>query len=370
MTTQAVSIPFVDLKAQFQSLRGELMDAIESSIESMQLFLGPNVHAFEREFATYCETADAIGVGSGTDALILALRACDIGPGDEVITVSHTFIATTEAIVILGARPVFVDVDPVTYNLDPDKIEAAITPRTKAILPVHLYGQPAEMGPILEIARQRGLRVVEDACQAHGARYMGKRTGGFGDAAAFSFYMGKNLGAYGEGGAVVTNSAEIAEKIRLYRNHGSETKYMHSVMGVNARLDEIQAAVLRVKLRHLDEWNRARRAHAASYRAAFAGSRVRAPIEADWAEHVYHLFVVQVDDRDRLMQQLGEAGIATGIHYPQPVHLQEAARQYGRGEGSLPVTERIAKHIVSLPMYAELTAVQIERVVSEVRRLA
>lgn len=362
-----MQIPFVDLRAQYQALRPEIVAAIEDVLGGMQLAGGPNTRAFEAELAAYCGVEHAIGVGSGTDALYLALRACGIGPGDEVITVSNTFFATAEAIALLGAVPVYVDVDPETYTLDPSKLEAAIGPRTRAIVPVHLYGQLADMDAIMAVAAAHDLMVVEDACQAHGARdHRGRRAGSIGDAAAFSFYMSKNLGAYGEGGAVTTRSANIANAVRLIREHGAPRKYEHEVVGVNSRLDEIQAAVLRIKLRHLDVWNDRRRAHAAAYDAMLrvSGAPAQPPALPDGQQHVFHLYVVEVDERDRVRDELAERGIATGVHYPIPIHRQQASHGLGRVAGDLAVTERAAERILSLPMYPELTPAQIEHVVS------
>jgi dTDP-4-amino-4,6-dideoxygalactose transaminase len=335
--------------------------------EGMQLFLGPNVRAFEEEFAAYCQAQQAIGVGSGTDALILSLRAADVGPGDEVITVSHTFFADTEAIALVGATPVFVDVEPDTWNLDPSKLEAAITPRTKAIIPVHLCGQPADMTPIMEIARRHKLFVLEDACQAHGAEYQGKRVGAIGDAAVFSFYCSKNLGGFGEGGMVTTNDAGLTARIRRLRDHGSDRRYEHAEIGTNARLDEVQAAILRVKLRHLDGWNAGRQANAAAYGELLAGTGLALPTVRPDRTHVYHLYVVQGPRRDALKDYLGERGISTGVHYPIPGHLQPAAQPWTKGPGSLPVTEGLAERVLSLPMYPELSREQVAYVADAVR---
>jgi len=301
-------------------------------------------------------------VANGTEALHLALRALEIGHGDEVITVSHTFIATVEAIALVGARPVFVDVDPHTYTMDPALVEAAVTSRTKAIMPVHLYGQPADMNPILEIARRRGLWVVDDAAQAHGAVYHGRRIGGLGDLTGFSFYCSKNLGAYGEAGMVTGRNRELLERVRLLRDHGSRVKYQHEIMGTNGRMDEIQAAILRIKLRSLDAWNAARRACADSYTARLADMGVITPVVASERSHVFHLYVIQTEDRDQLMHHLKEQQIATGVHYPVPVHLQLAAAAYGHRPGTLSVTEDLAPRILSLPMFAEMTATELDAV--------
>jgi dTDP-4-amino-4,6-dideoxygalactose transaminase len=369
-------IPFVDLKAQYHALRGELQTAIQDALSSMELVLGPNVAAFEAEFASLCRVEHAIGVGSGTDALYLALRACGVQPGDEVITVSNSFFATAEAIALLGATPVFVDVEPETALVDPSRLEAAITARTRAIVPVHLYGQMADMQPIVKIAREHGLMVVEDACQAHGASDRGMRAGSIGDAAAFSFYMSKNLGAYGEAGAVTTRSSQIAERVRMLRNHGSERKYEHHALGINSRLDELQAAALRIKLRHVKGWNSMRRDHAAHYSAliaeAFAGTpsaTVRPPETRPNADHVFHLYVVQVPagTRDEIQRQLAARGIATAVHYPIPIHRQPALAHTSAARAQLPVTDALAPTILSLPMYAELEDAQIRHVVAALR---
>jgi dTDP-4-amino-4,6-dideoxygalactose transaminase len=354
-----LSVPFVDLRAQYRAIQKETIAGLLDTLDSMDLLLGPNVRAFEAEFAAYCQAKYAVGVGNGTDALYLALRACGVRAGDEVITVSHTFFATAEAIVQLGAVPVFVDVDPNTLTMDPERLPAAISPRTRAIVPVHLYGQMADMDAIMGIARPRGLVVVEDACQAHGAEDHGRRAGSMGDAAAFSFYMSKNLGAYGDGGAVTTSSRAIADEIRVLRDHGSSRKYEHDEFGVNSRLDEIQAVVLRTKLRYLDSWNESRRANAETYRQLLAGLAVQPPIERPETRHVFHLFVVQSDDRDWIKSSLQDRGVSTGVHYPIPVHRQPACRGVGRIAGSLEVTESLSSRILSLPMYAELEPQQL-----------
>lgn len=357
-------IPLVDLQAQYQAIKMEVLSAVEDVLEDMHLFLGPQNQAFEEEFARYCDSAYGVGVSNGTDALALALRACDIGPGDEVITVSHTFIATVEAIALVGATPVFVDIDPTTYTLDWRQLEEALTPRTRAILPVHLYGHPAEMQPILSFARTHGLHVIEDASQAHGATYEGQKVGSMGDIGCFSLYCSKNLGAYGEAGICVTNDAGLAERLRILRDHGSRMRYQHEILGVNARMDEIQAAVLRVKLRYLEQWNAARQTHAHAYTGQLEG-RVRAvPVVHPRCTHVYYVYVIQVDDRDMVRQQLQDAGIATGVHYPVPIHLQSACAHYGYTAGMFPVTEQVVKHIISLPMYPELTPEQVQRVIN------
>jgi len=363
-------VSFVDLTAQYTVIADEIDAAISKVLHGTDFILGQDVGPFEEEFAAFCEAEYAVGVDSGTSALELALRAYDIGPGDEVVTAANTFIATALAISYTGATPVLVDVDPQTYTMDVSELERAITPRTKAIIPVHLYGQPADMDPILEIAQRYGLVVIEDACQAHGARYKGKRVGSLGHAAAFSFYPAKNLGAYGDAGMVVTNDERVAESLRMLRNYGQREKYHHTLRGYNHRLDTLQAAVLRVKLKHLETWNAARRRHAQLYGELLAHSPVEPPAEADYAEPVYHLYVIRVEacpersrrNRDGLRAHLRDEGIATGIHYPIPIHLQPAYRDLGYEKGSFPVTEERAEQVLSLPMYAELTPVSIEYV--------
>lgn len=362
-----MSIPLVDLGAQYRPLKAEILSRVAEVLEGMQLFLGPNVQALEREFAEIAGTAYAVGVSDGTTALQIALMTCGVGAGDEVITVAHTFVATAEAIVLVGARPVFVDIDPETYTIDVAGIEERITPRTRAIVPVHLYGQPADMDPIMELASRHGLCVVEDACQAHGARYKGRPVGSLGHMAAFSFYCSKNLGAYGEAGMLTTNDARLAERARMLRDHGSPERYRHELIGLNGRLDEIQAAILRVKLPHMPEWNSQRRSNAAHYGVLLAGKEaVAVPREAGYAEHVYHLYVVRVPQRDELLAYLRAQGIGAGIHYPVPCHLQPALRGLGYRKGDLPATEQAAAEVLSLPIYPELTAEQRERVVEAV----
>src|ERR1051325_5119700 len=362
-------IPFLDLKAQHDPMRQELETAIREVIDSNAFAGGPFVAKFEQEFAAFCGVANAVGVGNGTDALWLTLLGLGIGAGDEVITVPMTFMATAEAISYCGAKPVFVDIDERTYTLDPDLLERAITPRTKAIIPVHLFGQTADMDAILEIAQRRGLPVIEDACQAHGAGYRGRQAGSIGTAGCFSFYPGKNLGALGEAGAVVTNNEELKNKIQMLRDHGQAKKYHHALIGWNARMDGIQGAALRVKLKTLDQANEARRANARFYDQQLAEiEEVIRPTEADYGRHVYHLYVVRVQDRDRVLRGMADSGIACGIHYPIPVHLQEAYRFLGYRKGSFPVAERCADEFLSLPMYPELTDEQIEKVARELRR--
>ncbi|SRR5579883_1890635 len=361
-------VPLVDLHAQYWTIKEEVLAAFEHVLEDMHLFLGPQAQGFEQEFAAYCECEEAVGVSTGTDALVLALRACGIGSGDEVITVANTFIATVEAIALVGATPIFVDIDPDSYTMNWQQLDRALTSRTRAILPVHLYGHPAEMQPIMEFARKHGLRVIEDASQAHGATYQGRRVGSSGDIGCFSLYYSKNLGAYGEAGICVTSNPELAATMRLLRDHGSRTKYQHEILGVNARMDELQAAVLRIKLRYLEQWNAARQAHADAYTEQLRGLVEAVPVTQPWATHVYYVYVVRVPQRDAFRQALEEEGIATGVHYPVPIHLQPACAQYGYTRGSLPVTEAVTERIVSLPMYPELTAEQIQSVVDAVKR--
>jgi dTDP-4-amino-4,6-dideoxygalactose transaminase len=348
-------IPFVDLKAQYRSIKDEIDEAIAHVLDSSQFILGEQVLAFESEFAKYCGTAHALGVNSGTSALHVALLAAGVGPGDEVITVSYTFLATIAAIRYCGATPVFVDIDPRSCTLDPSLLEAAITPRTKVIMPVHLYGQCADMDPILDIARRHDLIVIEDAAQAHGAFYKTARAGSLGHLACFSFYPGKNLGAYGEAGAVVTNSADYASKIKVLRDQGQSRRYHHDVLGFNYRLEGIQGAVLRVKLRYLDGWNAARREHAIAYRGLLKETNVRLLEEMSWGLPVYHIFPVFTPHRDALQEHLQAAGVSTGIHYPIPAHLQLALSDLGYKLGDLPHTEAASLETLSLPMYAELT---------------
>ena len=349
-------------------MKDEINLAIQEVIESSAFAGGPFVAAFEQDFAAYCDVPYALGVGSGTEALWLSLLACGVGPGDEVITVPSTFMATAEAITYSGARPVFVDVDDCTYTMDPEALENALTSKTKAIIPVHLFGQPADMDPIAEFAREHGLYVIEDACQAHGAEYKGRRVGTLGDTACFSFYPGKNLGAFGEAGAIVTASGELQDKLRMLRDHGQERKYLHKMVGWNCRMDGIQGAVLRIKLRHLEAGNERRRTHAAHYDAALRKvGGVSTPVIGPWARHVYHIYAIRVSGRDEVMKYLGDQGIATGIHYPVPVHLQGAYRSLGYKRGAFPTAERCAAEFVSLPMYPELTEAQVEMVIEAVK---
>ncbi len=359
--TNPQAIPFVDLKAAYRRLQPEIDAAVTRVLAGGWYILGQEVRAFEEEFAAYLGHGDAVGVGqavgvaSGTDAVMLALRACGVGPGDEVITVSHTAVATVAAIELCGAVPRFVDIDPVTFTLDPTLLEAAITPRTKAVVPVHLYGGPADMDAILSIARQHGLLVIEDCAQAHGARYRGRMVGTMGDAAAFSFYPTKNLGAIGDGGAVATDRPDVAERLRLLRQYGWRERYISDIPGHNSRLDELQAAILRVRLGHLDEENDTRRRLAAIYDEALRDLPLERPRPRPDDHHVYHLYAVRAGQRDALQAHLTERGIGTAVHYPAPVHLQPAYHRLGYGPGSLPVTESAARSVLSLPMFPNLS---------------
>lgn len=361
-------IPFVDLKAQYLSIKDEISTAISHVLETTQFVLGEEVAAFEKEFAAYCDADYGIAVNTGTSALHLALLAAGIGPGDEVITVPFTFIATVAAICYTGATPVFVDIDPASYTIDVSKIEAAITEKTKAILPVHLYGQPADMEPIVEIARRHGLTVIEDAAQAHRAEYKGQRVGSIGDLGCFSFYPGKNLGAYGEGGMVVTNNPQHNRTLRMLRDWGQEQRYHHVLKGYNYRMEGLQGAILRVKLRYLDKWTDARRTHAAQYNQLLANAGVQTPQVMSYSYHAYHVYVVRSPQRNLLQQSLYEQGIQSGIHYPIPVHLQPAYNDLGYKAGDFPVTELAANEVLSLPMYAELAQADVETICSAVRQ--
>jgi dTDP-4-amino-4,6-dideoxygalactose transaminase len=387
-------IPFLDLVGPHQQLKAELVEVFESALATAGFIGGPMVQGFEEEFARYCDTKYCVGVGSGTDALRFAFLACGIGPGDAVVTVPHTFIATTEAISQAGARPVFVDIDEPTSNMDPGCLRRYLEQdcrreagrltdrrtglRVAAVVPVHLYGQTASMDPILELAEEFGLEVIEDSCQAHGAEYFSarenrwRRAGSMGRAAAFSFYPGKNLGACGEAGAITTNDEALAVRMRMLRDHGQRQKYYHLVEGYNGRLDAIQAGILRVKLRHLPAWTAARQEAARRYRELLAEAQpsVVLPVEPEWTRAVYHLYVIRVAERDQLIQHLNENGIGTGIHYPIPLHLQEAYQGLGYAAGDFPVTERVAREIVSLPMFPGLTRAQQERVAGAVQAFA
>jgi dTDP-4-amino-4,6-dideoxygalactose transaminase len=362
-------IPFLDLKAQYHQIKTEVDAAVLRAIESTQYVLGPEVTAFEKRFADYCGVGHCLAVNSGTSALHLALLAAGVGPDDEVITVSMTFVATTAAVLYCGAKPVFVDVDPVTWTMEPALIEAAITPRTKAILPVHLHGLMADMDPIMDIARRHGLVVIEDAAQAHGAEYKGRRAGSIGDFGCFSFYPGKNLGAYGEGGAVVTNEPGLARKMALLRDWGQEAKYNHVVAGYNYRMDGIQGAVLNVKMNYIEAWTEGRRAAAADYDRRLAKLSIVGPQPPSHSRHVYHVYALCLSRRDETLSALQEAGIGVGIHYPVPVHLQKAYANLGYGAGDLPVTERLANQFLSLPIYSELRPDQVAEVASQIEKV-
>ncbi len=383
-------IPLVDLKAGFEPIRDEVIKAIESVFSAMNLYIGPNVQAMEEEFTSYCKTKYAIGVGSGTDAIHLALLSAGIRKGDEVIVSPNTFFATIEAIAYTGAVPVFVDIDPVTYTIDTSLIEKKINSRTKAVIPVHMYGQAADMAPIMKLSEKHGLKIIEDACQAHGAEYifqndnkynppsppfnkggmggLSKKCGSIGDAGCFSFYFTKNLGGYGEGGMVTTNNHEIAERAKLFRNHGHKNKYEHSVIGYNNRLDELQAAILRIKLKYLDSYNEKRREIARKYNALLENTPLSLPKEADNRKHVYHLYVIRTNERDELQEYLDERGISTGIHYKVPIHLQEASKQYNYKQGDIPQVEKACKEILSLPIYPELKDENINYIVDTIKQ--
>ncbi len=366
---KAMGVPFFDSKQHYRLIKDEVDAHVQRVMDSCRFVLGKNVKCFEREFASFCGTEYAVGVANGTDALRLALLACGVGKGNEVITVPNTFIATTEAISQNGAKIVFVDIDPQIYNIDVSQIEEKINRRTKAILPVHLFGQPADIDPVMMIAKKYNLKGIEDACQAHGAEYKGKKTGSIGDAGCFSFYPSKNLAAFGDGGMVVTDGNKIAQKIKMLRDHGQIKKYEHSVEGYNSRLDEIQAAILRVKLKSLDEQNKLRRKNAWIYNELLKDvDEVITPIETEYARHVYHLYVIRTGKRDELQEYLKSKGISTGLHYPIPLHLQKAYKYLQYREGDFPVAEKCAKQILSLPMFPELTREQIEKIASGIKR--
>jgi dTDP-4-amino-4,6-dideoxygalactose transaminase len=355
-----MKVPYFDLTAQYEGIRAEITAAIDRVCGKAAFILGVEVERFEHAFADYCGVKHCVALNSGTSALHLALLSAGIGAGDEVITTANTFIATAEAISYTGATPVFVDIHPATANIDPAQIEKAITERTRAIIPVHLYGRPADLNAIGEIAERHRLTMIEDACQAHGATYCGKRVGGFGHSAAFSFYPGKNLGAYGEGGALTTNDDEVAKLVRALRSHGETARYLHAYVGYNYRMDGFQGAVLNVKLNHLDEWTARRRELSARYRQLLAGGRVDLPEDAPDADCVYHLFVAYVNERDKVRASLAEKGVQTAVHYPKPVHLQDAFRHLGSREGSLPHTERACTRVLSMPLFPEMTDDQVE----------
>jgi dTDP-4-amino-4,6-dideoxygalactose transaminase len=363
-----IRVPYLDLKAQYQSIKPEIDAAIARVLDSCQFVLGPEVAEFEQDFATYCGASGCIALNSGTSALHLALLAAGVGPGDEVITVPFTFVASVAAVTYTGARPVLVDIDSRSFTMDPTAIEAAITPRTKAILPVHLYGQPADMDPIMEVARRHGLVVIEDAAQAHGAKYKGRAVGSIGDMACFSFYPGKNLGAYGEGGAVTTNNTDYARTIRMLRDWGQDRKYHHVLRGFNYRMEGFQGAILKVKLRHLERWTEARRKVVRLYNELLANSGVETPLEMPWAGHVYHVYTLRTDDRDALQAALQAEGIQTGIHYPVPAHLQPAYADLGYGRGDFPRSEAAAEQVLSLPLYPELSSEAVAEVAGAVKK--
>lgn len=365
-----MNISFVNLKRQYSSLKNEVDEKILDVLQSTQFILGPNVEKFEEEFARYCDTKYAVGMASGTDALALGLEALGIGHGDEVITVPNTFIATVDAISRNGAKPVFVDINPETYNIDVNKIKEKISSKTKAIIPVHLYGNPVEMDALSELAIEYDVKIVEDACQAHGAIYKEKKVGSFGDIGCFSFYPGKNLGAYGDGGIAVTNNKEIAEKLKMLRNYGQSQKYYHDFIGYNSRLDEIQAAILRVKLKHLDDWNDLRGIHAKKYNELLNDiDGISKPSEQIHSKHVYHLYVIRCNEREKLQKYLTSKGISTGIHYPIPIHLQKAYQHLGYRQGDFPITEDYADRILSLPMFPDLTEEEIKYVARRIREI-
>lgn len=364
-------VPLLDLKAQYEKIRVEAESAIQQVLTASAFAGGPFVQKFEEEFAQFCQCRFAIGVGSGTAALWIALLGLDIGEGDEIITTPNTFIATAEAISFCGAKPVFIDIDPKTYTMDPQLLEKAITPKTKAIIPVHLYGQVADMDTIMEIAKAHGLYVVEDAAQAHGAEYRGRRAGSISSAGCFSFYPGKNLGAYGEAGAVVTNDPELAVRMRMFRDHGQWQKYHSAILGWNSRMDGLQGAILSVKLKYLSDWNEKRRSNARLYNTLLEKvPKVTRPEEADYSTHVYHIYPIRLRNRDRMLRQLAENDIHCGIHYPVPVHLQDAYKKLGLSKGSFPITEKYADELLSLPMFPELAEEQIERVCEKIKDLA
>jgi dTDP-4-amino-4,6-dideoxygalactose transaminase len=367
MTTR-VTVPYLDLKAQYRSMKPEIDAAIARVLESCQFVLGAEVAGFEQDFAAYCDTSECIALNSGTSAIHLALLAAGVEPGDEVITVPFTFVASVAAVIYAGAKPVLVDIDPRSFTMDPAAIERAITSRTKAILPVHLYGQSADMDPIMDIARRHGLVVIEDAAQAHGAKYKGRAVGSIGDLACFSFYPGKNLGAYGEGGAITTNNAAYAHTIRMLRDWGQDRKYHHVLRGFNYRMEGFQGAVLRVKLQHLEVWTEARRALAGKYDELLADSGIETPKQMPWARHVYHVYTLRSDDREGLLESLQAEGIQTGIHYPVPVHMQPAYADLGYQAGAFPQSEAAAQQVLSLPMYPELSPQAIELVATAVRK--
>lgn len=358
-------VHFVDLKAQYNNIKDDILEGITKVIDNTSFILGPQVKEFEEKFAVFSQAKYAVGVASGTDAILLSLKSLGIGPGDEVITAANTFIASVLGISYAGAVPVLVDNDPVTYNIDPTKIEAAITPRTKAIMPIHLYGQMADMDAIMEIAKKHNLKVIEDACQAHGAEYKGCRAGSIGDISCFSFYPGKNLGAYGDGGMVVTNDEDLYQKVKMLRDYGQLKKYHHEIKGYNSRLDSIQAAVLLAKLPHLDKWNENRREVARLYNELLSDTDIFVPVESEECRHIYHLYVIRTKRRDEMLEFLKSKEIFCGIHYPIPIHLQNAYKEYKKSD--LPITEKYAKEILSLPMFPELTEEQVIYIVRNIK---
>jgi dTDP-4-amino-4,6-dideoxygalactose transaminase len=370
MKNLPIKIPFLDLKAQYQSIKPEIDAAIANVLESSQFVLGEEVAGFEREFAKNCGVSECIAVNSGTSALHLALLAAGVGPGDEVITVPFTFVASVAAILYTGARPVLVDIDPRSFSMDPAPIEAAITPRTKALLPVHLYGQTADMDPIMEIAQHHGIIVIEDAAQAHGAKYKGRSAGSIGHIGCFSFYPAKNLGAYGEGGAVTTSDPDYANKVRMLRDWGADRKYHHLLRGYNYRMEGLQGAILRVKLRHLEHWTEKRRAIAKKYDQLLADCGLTLPMEMPGSRHVYHLYTLRAPDRDGLRASLDAEGISTAVHYATPAHMQPAYADLGYGQGSFPQSEKAATEVLSLPLYPEMTDIQLQRVLEALTTIA
>lgn len=358
-------VNFVDLKAQYNNIKDDILEGITKVIDNTNFILGPQVKEFEEKFAAFSQAKYALGVASGTDAILLSLKSLGIGPGDEVITAANTFIASVLGISYAGAVPVLVDNDPVTYNIDPTKIEAAITSKTKAIMPVHLYGQMADMDAIMEIAKKHNLKVIEDACQAHGSEYKGCRAGSIGDISCFSFYPGKNLGAYGDGGMVVTNDEDLYQKVKVLRDYGQSKKYHHEIKGYNSRLDSIQAAVLLAKLPHLDKWNDDRRVLARLYNELLSDTDIVVPVESEECRHIYHLYVIRTKRRDEMLEFLKSKEIFCGIHYPIPIHLQNAYKEHKKGD--LPITEKYAKEILSLPMFPELTEEQVIYIVGNIK---
>lgn len=365
-----MKIPFLDLQAGYLELQQEIDAAVARVLQSGWYIQGPELAQFESEFASFCEARHCVGAANGLEALQLALLALGVGPGEEVIVSSNTFIATWLAVSMVGATPVPVEPDPHTHNIDPNRIEEAISTRTRVLLPTHLYGQPADLDPIIELAKRRGLRVIEDAAQAHGARYKGRRIGAHGDVVTWSFYPGKNLGAYGDGGAVTTNDASLAERVRMLGNYGSRQKYVHGERGLNSRLDPLQAAILSVKLRHLEEWNARRAAIAETYLGRLRGTGIELPYVPEWADPAWHLFVVQSPDRDVLTEQLSKSGVQTLVHYPIPPHQQHAYADSGYAGGAFPIAERLAEQVVSLPIGPHLSRAQAEHVAEAILRLA